>query len=288
MADDASHSAPGNAAPPLRPPDVVPEARPGGVVPEARPGGVVPEARPGQSAPEARRDAQPDVRARDVSPRNDLRASHEDRDRIVELLRVSAGDGRLSLDELDERVEAALTARTYGELEGLVADLTATPGTAAGAPTAKPKEMVRIECHSGSAKRDGRWAVPQRMEVRVHSGSVTLDFTDAQVSWPTLQIDAEVHSGTLTLITKPGIVLDTDDVAVRSGAIKVKAPWGDDVPATLRIDVAGKIGSGSITARPPRAPRRSFWDWLRRRPRPPAPWELSAGRSPYELPPGRL
>ena len=279
MADDPSRSAPGNAAPPLRPADVMPEARPGDVVPEARPADVVPE---------ARRDAQPDVRAQDVNPRNDLRASHEDRDRIVELLRVSAGDGRLSIDELDERVEAALTARTYGELEGLVADLPATPGTAAGAPTAKPKEMVRIECHSGSAKRDGRWAVPQRMEVRVHSGSVTLDFTQAQVSWPTLQIDAEVRSGTLTLITKPGIVLDTDDVAVRSGAIKVKAPWGNDVPATLRIDVAGKVGSGSITARPRRAPRRSFWDWLRRRPRTPAPWELSAGRSPCELPPGRL
>ena len=214
-------------------------------MPEARPGDVVPEARPADVVPEARRDAQPDVRAQDVNPRNDLRASHEDRDRIVELLRVSAGDGRLSIDELDERVEAALTARTYGELEGLVADLPATPGTAAGALTAKPKEMVRIECHSGSAKRDGRWAVPQRMEVRVHSGSVTLDFTQAQVSWPTLQIDAEVRSGTLTLITKPGIVLDTDDVAVRSGAIKVKAPWGDGARR------AGRSGTGCAAARVP-------------------------------------
>jgi hypothetical protein len=31
-----------------------------------------------------------------------LRASHEDRDRVVELLRVAAGDGRLTADELDE------------------------------------------------------------------------------------------------------------------------------------------------------------------------------------------
>ena len=35
---------------------------------------------------------------------------------MVELLRVAAGDGRLTLEELDERVGAALTARTYGEL----------------------------------------------------------------------------------------------------------------------------------------------------------------------------
>jgi hypothetical protein len=38
------------------------------------------------------------------------------------------------------------------------------------------------------------------MEVRIRSGSVTLDFTRAQVTWPTLQIDADVRSGSLTLI----------------------------------------------------------------------------------------
>ena len=52
-------------------------------MPEARTGNVVPEARTGNVVPEARRDAQPDVRARDVNPRNDLRASHEDRGRPV-------------------------------------------------------------------------------------------------------------------------------------------------------------------------------------------------------------
>ena len=46
----------------------------------------------------------------------ELRASHEDRDRVVEILRVAAGDGRLTAAELDERLEAALTARTNSEL----------------------------------------------------------------------------------------------------------------------------------------------------------------------------
>ena len=235
-------------------------------------------------------DAAPPARPDAAVSRRDMRASHEDRDRIVELLRTSAGDGGLGIEELDERVEAALTARTYGELEALILDLPAAPGAAAAvAPRspAKPKELVRIECGSSSTARDGGWAVPQRMEIRVRSGSVTLDFTQAQVTWPTLQIDAEVHSGSLRLLTKPGIVVDTDDVSVRSGAVRVKAPWGADVPATFRIDVSGKIGSGSITARPPRPPRRSFRDWLLRRPRPRAPWELPPGQSAFELPPGR-
>jgi hypothetical protein len=67
------------------------------------------------------------------------------------------------------------------------------------------------------------------------------------------------------MITRPGIAVDLDDVSVRSGQVKVRAPWGDSVPASLRITVAGTCGSGHIVARPP---RRSFWQWLRRAPRP--------------------
>ena len=193
----------------------------------------------------------------------ELRASHGDRDRVVELLRVAAGDGRLTAEELDERLEVALTARTYGELAALTTDLPAVPGFVAEAPAPEPKDVVRIDCGSGSVRRDGRWIVPQRIEVRVTSGSVKLDFTEAVLSQPRLLIDAEVRSGGLTLVTKPGILVDADDVAIKSGNVKVREPWGDSVPVTLRVDVSGKVRSGHITARPP---RRTFWQWLLRRP----------------------
>ena len=61
----------------------------------------------------------------------ELRASDDDRDRAVERLRVAAGDGRLTAAELDERLDAALTARTSGELAALTADLPETGGIAA-------------------------------------------------------------------------------------------------------------------------------------------------------------
>jgi len=202
---------------------------------------------------------QPSGDGGELVPPGELRASYEDRDRVAETLRIAAGDGRLSADELDQRLEAALTARTYGELAALTRDLPAVRG----APTA-PRELARIDCRSSVTRRDGRWVLPRRMEIEVHSGHVTLDFTDAVINQPSLEIDAEVHSGTLTLITRPGITVDTDDVAVSSGTVKVRAPWDPAAPAILRVQVTGKVGSGSITARPP---RRSFWDWLRRRPR---------------------
>ena len=201
--------------------------------------------------------------------RSELRASHEDRDRVVELLRVSAGDGRLTAEELDERLEAAMTARTYGELARLVADLPAA-GSVVSAPAPRVKDVVRIDCGSGHAKREGRWVVPQRIEARVRSGRLKLDFTQAVITQPSLQLDAEVRSGHIILITKPGIVVDTDDVAVRSGHVKVRAPWGPDVPEVLRIEVSGTVGSGHFVARPP---YRTFWQWLTRQPR---PYEITA------------
>jgi len=196
--------------------------------------------------------------------RSELRASHEDRDRAVELLRVSAGDGRLTADELDERLELAMTARTYGELAQLVADLPAA-GSVASAPAPRAKEVVRIDCGSGHTIRNGRWVVPQRIEARVRSGQLKLDFTEAVITQPSLQLDAEVRSGHIILVTKPGIVVDTDDVVVGSGHVRVRTPWGHDVPEVLRIEVSGGVGSGHFVARPQ---YRTFWQWLTRQPRP--------------------
>jgi hypothetical protein len=198
----------------------------------------------------------------------ELRASHADRDRVVELLRVAAGDGRLTAEELDERLEVALTARTYSELAVLTTDLPAAPlpaGLAQSADVVHPgaRELVKIDCGSGSAKRDGQWLVPQRMEINVASGSVKLDLTRAVISSPALQLDIDVHSGSLLLVTRPGIVVDTDDVAVRSGSVGVKAHRRHGVPVVLRVQVSGQVSSGSFKARPP---RRTFLQWLLRRP----------------------
>ncbi len=200
-----------------------------------------------------------------------LRASHEDRDAVIEALRVAAGDGRLTAEELDERLEVAFSARTYGELATLTADLPATASPTATVAPVEPKDVVRIDCRSGNARRDGHWVVPKRMEVRVTSGNVRLDFTEASVGHPVLDIEAEVRSGNLIIITRPGVTVDTDDLVVRSGNVKVvKAPWGT-VPVTLKINVTGKVGSGNLVAR---HRRRSLWGWLTRKP---MPYQLAAG-----------
>ena len=66
-----------------------------------------------------------------------LRASDSDRDTTVDILCAAVGDGRLTLAELDERVGAALAARTCPQLAALIADL---PGRQRTSPTARPRD----------------------------------------------------------------------------------------------------------------------------------------------------
>ncbi|MFB6988063.1 DUF1707 domain-containing protein [Streptomyces sp. NPDC056304] len=196
------------------------------------------------------------------SPRHrvsDQRVSHRDRDQAVEILQVAAGDGRLTIAELDERVEAALAARTASDLAELTADLPLE-----GMPS-QAREVIRIDQRFGEGKRTGRWLVPRRMEIRLMFSDLRLDFTEAVITHDTLHIEVDLRiGGNLTLVTPPGIVVDTDDVTYSRGDIKLRPATGQDVPVRLRVMLSGKSTGGDIVARPP---RRAPGQWLRRKPR---------------------
>ena len=200
--------------------------------------------------------------------RPELRASHADRDRVVELLRIAAGDGRLTAEELDERLEAALTARTQRELTVLTADLPAGPDAGLDLAAAPPKEVIRMLRKGGNASQLGRWAVPKQMEIKVAGGNVRLDFTDAVITSPVLQVDVDVRGGSVVLITRPGVVVDADEVEMVGGSVKIHQLPGSQPPAILRVEISGQIRGGNLRAHPPRPPRRNFWQWLLRKPRP--------------------
>lgn len=65
-----------------------------------------------------------------MAHRSALRASDAERDVVAEHLRHAAAEGRLETEELEQRLESALTARTYGQLEHLLDDLPAPPAPA--------------------------------------------------------------------------------------------------------------------------------------------------------------
>jgi hypothetical protein len=203
----------------------------------------------------------------------ELRASHADRDRVVDVLRIAAGDGLLSADELDQRLETALSARTLSELAVLTADLlavsTAADGTAVEA--AAVKDVVRIEqVYSGAVERTGRWVLPRRLELAVTWCDVTLDLTEAVITQDTLRIDVAMTGKSLTLITRPGVEVDVDGLTLVHCKLRhrrTRTPPG--TPTTLRVELVGHKAHGNVVVRPP---RRTFGQWLLRRPA-----SLSAG-----------
>lgn len=164
----------------------------------------------------------------------------------MDVLNGAAGDGRLTIEELEERVTAALSARTLGELAGLTADLPAAPGRA------EAKELVRIEQQAGSAVRSGGWVVPRRLEIESSWGDVTLDFTQAVIAEATLRIDLNMHAGTLKLVTRPGVVVDTDLLVVEFAQVKTRPSGDAGAPVALRVEIAGRMTYGQVVVRPAR------------------------------------
>lgn len=80
-------------------------------------------ASPGQPLPPA----YPDRYTPWITRTGHLRASDADRDQVAERLRAAATEGRIGFDELEERIAATLSSRTYAELEAVVADLPSAP-----------------------------------------------------------------------------------------------------------------------------------------------------------------
>lgn len=98
----------------------------------------------------ARHDRSP---APDPAGHEHLRVSDSEREHAARSLREHATAGRLTIDELDGRLETALAARTHGELDALFEDLPA-------APSREPSSRHRAtaECESTPAPTSGlRW-----------------------------------------------------------------------------------------------------------------------------------
>jgi Domain of unknown function (DUF1707) len=178
----------------------------------------------------------------------ELRASDADRDRVLDVLRAAVGDGRLTAEEFDERVEATLSSRTLGELAALTADLVAESARP-DAVTARAEDVVRIDQRGGSVQRGGRWMVPQRLELRVSWCDVMLDFTEAVIVSDTLVIDMNGRGGALILVVGPGIVVDVGSLVVRYTDVDVRSGAEPGTPVRLRVRLTGRMRYGHVETR---------------------------------------
>lgn len=144
-----------------------------------------------------------------------MRVSDADRHRVQEILRQAAGDGRLDLDELDERLEASFKAKTYGELVPLTADILGPAQSPVPAPAQQPpllpgQDSGRAFTIMGGVDRKGVWVVPRQFSAFALMGGIYLDLRQAQFSAPevTLTINLVMAGATVVLNRNTHVVVD--------------------------------------------------------------------------------
>jgi hypothetical protein len=136
-----------------------------------------------------------------------MRASDADRDRTIEVLAAASAEGRLSPDEYSERSEAALGARTLGDLARLTGDLPAGP--AAGVPAAGPQAAPatrpeKITAVLGNESRKGHWVVPPHLTVRSVLGDCHLEMQEASIEQQVTSVDVRARFGAVTIFVPDG------------------------------------------------------------------------------------
>jgi hypothetical protein len=139
---------------------------------------------------------------------------------------------------LGQRAAAAYSARTFGELAMLTADL-----------PERVQDVIRIRQRGGSVRRAGRWVVPRRLELRSSWCDMMFDFTGAVIGHDTLRIDLNMRGGSLVLVARTGMVVTADALAVRYGDVDISPSAGPGVPVTLRVQLAGRMRYGWVEAR---------------------------------------
>src|ERR1700750_1184650 len=116
--------------------------------------------------------------------RPDLRISDIDRDQAAEVLREAHAQGRITVDELDERLTSVYNAKTFADLVPVTRDLPATQGAAPAATPASrrmgggPGFKLSLAI-VGGASRDGQWVVPPEYTAVATLGGIKLDMRDA-------------------------------------------------------------------------------------------------------------
>ncbi len=195
--------------------------------------------------------------------RSRLRISDADRHRVAELLRESAGEGRLDIEELEERLEQAYAAKTYGELVPITADLPVGPQPQA--PVESPRSTAPANRYDtslaimGATSRTGTWEVgPTHTAVAV-MGGVDIDLRNARFTshetvihayafWA--GIDIYVNAQTRVIVNGVGVMGAFDQARD-----KVEPDIGPDSPV-VRVTGLALMAGITVQRRPPPGERK--------------------------------
>lgn len=190
-----------------------------------------------------------------------MRISDADRHKVAEVLREAAAEGRIDLDELDERLEAAYAAKVYADLVPITLDLpghlpatqdrsgvpqlASHPLTPAGVPA--PAHTSSFALMSG-LDRKGVWRVPDQHTAVSLMGGVTLDLREAVFTARETVINAHAVMGAVDIYVNAGTNVVVEGIGImgafEQGRDKVPPTYDASSPV---VRVKGIALMGAVT-----------------------------------------
>ena len=194
-----------------------------------------------------------------------LRASDADRDQVATVLSTAYAEGRLTLEEHDERIDQLMAAKTFDDLIPITRDLVIVgPPTPVPAPQAtsrftidttrqqsEPDRMIAI---FGGVSRTGRWRVRKNIQALTLFGGTDLDLRDAIFEAPVVEISGFWCFGGLDIKVPEGIEV-RDQTAGIFGGTDVR-DIGDQAPGAPTLVIKGVSLFGGVSVRGPKPSKR--------------------------------
>ena len=195
-----------------------------------------------------------------VPDRGSLRASDADRERVANVLREAAGDGRLTMEELDERLDAVYAAKTYAELEPITRDLPAT-GTA-HAPVPAQSSAVQDGRIGGVASsegafailggfsRKGDWVVPKDFTAFAFMAGGEIDLREARFAEPVVTIHVVAIMAGIEITVQEDVTVRVTGIGILGGFDHGASGTGTPDGPTIVINGVALMGGVEVRRRP--------------------------------------
>ncbi|MQM27570.1 DUF1707 SHOCT-like domain-containing protein [Glycomyces albidus] len=190
------------------------------------------------------------------TPDPNVRLSNADREALVARLHAATEEGRLDLNEFAERSSQVYEARTFADVERLLADLP-EEDRALAVPTRRktPTEVPDLDLspvHS-NVKREGAWTVPARITTKQKHSAVRLDCREAEFAAEDIELKVELVHSKITVILPPNASAVDDGVQLHGGGIVNRCAKAASGP---RIHVTGSNRWSKVVIR---YERRFLW-----------------------------
>jgi hypothetical protein len=193
-----------------------------------------------------------------------LRASDADRERVADVLRQAAGDGRLTMEELDERLDSVYAAKTYAELEPITKDLPRTAGdrAPAPAPAGDPQRFCGEPTSHGAFaimggfSRKGDWVVPEEFTAFAFMGGGELDLREARYAAQTVTIHVFAIMGGIEVTVPEDANVRVTGVGIMGAFDHQSSGTGDPNGPTIVVNGVAFMSGVEVKRRPPKKSKR--------------------------------